>query len=81
MRTGACTSVTIPGPAWCNDLHNPGEVIPIHDIRIKTQGLTFSTARSGPDNRALEIVDGTDILLPRLELTDAVVLTSYYSGH
>lgn len=65
-------------PPGGQGLHAPGEVVPVHDLRIRVAGRKVQRARLALSGKALAVVDattaGATIEAPRLDLHEVVLL-------
>lgn len=64
-----------PQPNKASHMHAVGEVVPIHNLSIHLAGIHVQSAISGVSGKAFTVVNGTQVLIPELELHDVVLLT------
>ncbi len=68
------TAYAYPCPLGGFQTHAPGEVIPIHDLVIRLNGVSVKEAKSGLTNQSFAVADnGSTIKIPRLDLHDVVL--------
>jgi hypothetical protein len=70
------TAYAYPNPSNGVFTHAPGEVIPIHDLVIRLNGLAAKEAKSGLTHQSFTVSDnGNSIKIPRLDLHDVIILS------
>ncbi|HEX2924330.1 MAG TPA: beta-galactosidase trimerization domain-containing protein, partial [Chloroflexota bacterium] len=58
-----------------NNLHSPGEVLPVYGLRLRINGKPVASASSGVTGEAFEVADGgRAVVIPRIDLQDVVLL-------
>jgi hypothetical protein len=62
-----------PNPSHGVYLHAPGEVVPVHDLRLRVTGMQVAAATLALSGAALAVEDGT-VHIPRLDLHEVVLL-------
>ncbi|OQA39185.1 MAG: hypothetical protein BWY52_03149 [Chloroflexi bacterium ADurb.Bin325] len=68
------TAYAYPNPPRAGYLHAPGEVNPVHDLRLRVHGLPIKSARLALSGRPL-VVEDAAVVIPRLDLHEVVLLS------
>ncbi len=68
------SAYTYPNPPHAGSLHAPGEVNPVHDLRLRVNGLPIKSATLALSGQPLT-VEGDTVVIPRLDLHEVVLLT------
>ena len=70
---GSAYNYPVP-PRW-NFLHTPGEVVPVHDLRLHLRGMAARAARSGLSGRRYAVTGGGHrIVIPQLALHEVMLI-------
>jgi hypothetical protein len=67
------SAYTYPNPPNAGSLHAPGEVNPVHDLRLRVNGRQVKAAKLALSGETLA-VEGDTIHIPRLDLHEVVLL-------